>query len=186
MIHVASFATSTVINTSLVFLFREPPQPKRTSSMTGGAYIKELLAGGHNMRVQEVLRMRIIPFRKLTAIMRTEGLLYDSRHISIEEQLAMFLHVVGRGTSFQDVEERYQHSGETVFRYFRAVLEALTALIPRYIKLPSIEVPTAISSSSKNYPFLKNCIGAVNGTHIAAKVSMEETAVHRNRKGFLS
>ena len=104
----------------------------------------------------------------------------------IEEQLAMFLHVVGRGMSFRDVEERYQHSGETVFRYFRAVLNAFTALIPKYIKLPSTEIPFAISAFTKNYPFFKDCIGAVDGTHIAVKVPKEETAAYRNRKGFLS
>jgi len=98
----------------------------------------------------------------------------------------MFLHVVGRGTSFRDVEERYQHSGETVFRYFRAVLNAFTALIPKYIKLPSTEIPFAISAFMKNYPFFKDCIGAVDGTHIAVKVLKEETAAYRNRKGFLS
>jgi hypothetical protein len=185
IVYAGGFATATVLNTSLSFLFREPAQPKRTSSMTGRRYIEELLAGGHEIRVQEVLRMRLTPFRRLTTIMRGR-LLYDSRHISVEEQLAMFLHVVGRGTSFRDVEERYQHSGETVFRYFRAVLKALTALIPRYIKLPSIEIPTAISSSTKNYPFFKDCIGAVDGTHIAAKVGVDETAAYRNRKGFLS
>jgi hypothetical protein len=140
-VYTGGFAAATVLNTSLSFLFREPPQPKRTSSMTGRQYIQELLEGGHDIRFQEVLRMRIMPFRRLTTIMRREGLLYDSKHISVEEQLAMFLHVVGRGTSFRDVEERYQHSGETVFRYFYSVLKALTALIPRYIKLPSIEIP---------------------------------------------
>jgi DDE superfamily endonuclease len=174
------------LSTSFAFLSREPPQPKRTSKMKGGIYIKELLAGEHECRIQEVLRMKLKPFKTLCSIMRKEELLSDSRHIDVEEQLAMFLHVVGRATSFRDVEERYQHSGETVFRYFQAVLNAFTALIPLYIKLPSNDIPLAISRSTKNYPFFADCIGAVDGTHIAAKVPTEEMALFRNRKGFLS
>jgi hypothetical protein len=87
---------------------------------------------------------------------------------------------VGRSISFRDVEERYQYSEETIFRYFCTVLKALTALISRYIKLPSIEISTAISSFTKNYTFFKDCIGAVDRTHIAAKVGVDETAAYRN------
>ena len=131
--------------------------------------------------------MKLKPFKVLCTVMRKNGLLQDSKNISVEEAVAMFLHVVGRGTSFRDVEEWYQHSGATVFRYFRAVVTALLALVPTYIKLPSsLEIPVAISSSMKNYPFFKDCIGAVDGTHIAAKVLQEETVSFRNRKGFLS
>lgn len=182
----ASFAVSASISTSLTFLFHEHPQPKRTSRMKGGIYIKELLAGEHETRIQEVLRMKSKPFKILCTVMRREGLLSDSKHVDVEEQLSMFLHVVGRGASFRDVEGRYQHSGETVFRYFQAVLKAFTALIPQYIKLPSTNIPLAISKSPKNYPFFADCIGAVDGTHIGTKVLKEEMAAFRNRKGFLS
>jgi len=183
----ATFTATSSLYVTLPLLFHPLPQPKRTAFLKGATYIEELLAAGHNGRIQEVLRMRLKPFKVLCNIMRRDGLLSDTRHISIEESLAMFSHVVGRGTTFRDVEERYQHSGATVFRHFRAVLKGLLALVPRYIKLPSaMEIPTVISSSSKNYPFFKDCIGAVDGTHIAAKVPVEETVSFRNRKGFLS
>jgi hypothetical protein len=101
--------------------------------MTGAMYIQELLAAEHDGRIQEVLRMQLKPFKVLCNVMRKDGLLLDSQNISVEEALAMFLHIVGRGTSFRDVEERYQHSGATVFRYFRAVVEALLKLVPKYV-----------------------------------------------------
>ena len=181
------FSVTTSLPTFLPILYRTIPQPKRTSSMSGATYIQELLVAGHDGRIQEVLRMKLKLFKVLCAVMRKNGLLQDSKNISVEEAVAMFLHVVGRGTSFRDVEERYQHSGTTVFRYFQAVVTALLALVPTYIKLPSSsEIPVAISSSMKNYPFFKDCIGVVDGTHIAAKVLQEETVSFRNRKGFLS
>jgi DDE superfamily endonuclease len=183
----AAFAATASLNVTLSSFFRPLPRPKRISRMNRAAYTNELLSSGHDGRIQEVLRMQLKPFKVLCTIMRKDWLLFASRHISVEEALAMFLHVVGRGACFRDVEKRYQHSGATVFRYFRAVVGALLALVPTYIQLPSsVEIPAAITSSTKNYPFFQNCIGAIDGTHIAAKVLQEETASFRNRKGFLS
>jgi hypothetical protein len=41
------------------------------------------------------LRMRRAPFFKLVNLLRERSLLQDSIHCTIEEQVAMFLHVVG-------------------------------------------------------------------------------------------
>ena len=128
--------------------------------------------------------MQSKPFKLLCTIMRKEGLLYDSRYILVEEQVAMFLHVVGRGTSFRDVEERYQPPGAAVFRYFQAVTKALNALIPTYIRLPTMDGPVAISSSSKYSPFLADCIDAVDGTHIGAKVRRKKHLLLEIGKDF--
>ena len=84
---VASYAVQATQRTSLSFLFREPPKPKRTSSLTGGEYIKELLADGHEGRIQEVLRMKLKPLKALCTVMREKELLSDSIHISIVELL---------------------------------------------------------------------------------------------------
>jgi hypothetical protein len=42
-----------------------------------------------------MLRMRRAPFFKLVNLLRERSLLQDSIHCTIEEQVAMFLHVVG-------------------------------------------------------------------------------------------
>jgi hypothetical protein len=144
------------LNTTLSFLSREEPRPKRTSPLKGGEYIRELLESAHPGRIQEVLRMRLKPFEALCNIMREEGHLHDTKHIDVEEQLAMFLHVVSKSAGFRDVEERFQHSGETVHRYFHTVLNGLLALVPKYIKHPITEIPDAITSNPKFYPFLSH------------------------------
>lgn len=42
-----------------------------------------------------MLLMRRDPFSKLVDTFRERGLLKDSIHVSVEEQVAMFFHVVG-------------------------------------------------------------------------------------------
>ncbi|XBI16739.1 hypothetical protein VPH35_058943 [Triticum aestivum] len=42
-----------------------------------------------------MIRMKRAPFARLSETFRSRGLLQDSIHTSVEEQVAMFLHVVG-------------------------------------------------------------------------------------------
>jgi len=47
-----------------------------------------------------------------------------SKHIGVEEMVAMFLVVVGHGVSNRMIQERFQRSSETVSRHFHHVLLA--------------------------------------------------------------
>ena len=160
----------------------------RTSPLSGHQYIQELLKS-HPNRIQEVLRMKLEVFQFLCTELKTKGL-KDSRYgITIEEQVAMFLFTVVQSASNHDVQEQFQHSGETVSRYFHDVLKAINRLVPKYIKLPTSSGPNvliAITSNAKFYPFFSNCVGALDGTHIHAKVPQVQAAAFRNHKGFLS
>ena len=57
-----------------------------------------------------------------------------------------------------------------------------------YVHLPAEGSPTPpeIEQNPKLYPFLKDCLGALDGTHIYASVPAEDRARFRNRKGFIS
>ena len=172
---------------ALPFLFRRMPRPMCTSPLSRREYISELLSCGNENRIQRVLGMKLEVFQFLCLELTKRGSLAPSKFISVEEQVAMFLYAIVRSATNRDIQERFQHSGETVSRYFHAVLQALNELVPDYIKLPDEnQLPTAIASNSKFYPFFKNCIGALDGTHIAAKVPADQAAAFRNRKGFLS
>jgi DDE superfamily endonuclease len=177
-----------VMQAILPFLFRPTiPQPMRTSSLSGKAYINEIVNCRNPQRIQEVLRMKLEVFQFLCLELKRHGGLAPSRYVGVEEQVAMFLHAVAHSCSNREVQERFQHSRETVSRHFHYVLQALNRLMPRYIKLPAHdEIPTAISNNSKFYPFFSDCIGALDGTHIAAKVPEEIAPAFRNRKGYLS
>ena len=49
----------------------------------------------NDVEATQMLRMRRAPFYALVKTFRERGLLVDSIHTSVEEQVAMFLHVVG-------------------------------------------------------------------------------------------
>jgi transcriptional antiterminator len=55
-----------------------------------------------------------------------ENNLADSRYVSVEEQLGIFLYAVSKNASNRTLQDQFQHSGETISRHFRAVLYALT------------------------------------------------------------
>jgi hypothetical protein len=50
----------------------------------------------NNVEAVQMLRMRRAPFYELVKRFRERGLLQDSIHTCVEEEVAMFLHVVGR------------------------------------------------------------------------------------------
>ena len=49
----------------------------------------------NDVEASQMLRMRRAPFYALVKTFRGRGLLTDSIHTSVEEQVVMFLHVVG-------------------------------------------------------------------------------------------
>jgi hypothetical protein len=163
-------------------------KPCRTSRLPGKDYVEELLSSDTNSnRVREFLRMPRETFLDLCDWASKTGLLKDDRHISIQEQLAMFMQIVGCNKSNREIQERVQHSGQTVSRHFRNVLRALEQLADDMIRLPKANaIPPEISSSSKFFLYFKDAIDAADGTHILLKVPLEETKLYRNRKRDIS
>ena len=93
------------------------------------------------------LRMRKDVFHRLCDHLRSRGLLEDSINVSIEEQVAMFLKFVGHRWTNRSVAFEFLQSGETVSRYFNAVLDALCVLSCDIIAMRTTETHTKISSS---------------------------------------
>ena len=56
------------------------------------------------------------------------------------------------------------------------------------IRLPTAlsAVPARILTDSKYTPYFDDCVGALDGTHLAMWVPEKDAAKYRNRKGFLS
>ena len=68
----------------------------------------------------------------------------------------MFLLIVGHDTRNRVVQERFQHSGETVSRHFHRVLKAVCKLGQYLIQPPDLnEVPDNIRWDERFYPFFK-------------------------------
>jgi hypothetical protein len=86
--------------------------PMRTSSLSRAAYLHEVLLSKKNpRRCFEVLRL---PKETFTALChwhwtRSKCLLADTRRVSVEEQIAMFLAVITRNKSNRAIQERFRH-----------------------------------------------------------------------------
>jgi predicted chitinase len=75
-----------------------------------------------------MLRMRRAPFFNLCNLLRDRHLLRDTINSFVEEQVAMFLHVVGHNQRFRVIHQNFRRSMETVSRYFREVFYAIGEL----------------------------------------------------------
>jgi predicted chitinase len=82
-------------------------------------------------------------------------MLRDTIHNSVEEQVAMFLHVVGHNQRFRVIHQNFRRSMETVSRYFREVLYVVRELRGELIRPPSSQTPQKIRNSPRWYPYLK-------------------------------
>ncbi|XP_056164296.1 uncharacterized protein LOC130137373 [Syzygium oleosum] len=142
----------------------------RNSVLTGPEWVSELLHG-HSDRVYEAFRMERHVFLNLYGLLKSRGWLADSRYVRVDEQVAMFLLMICHKNSNRAVCERFQRSGETVSKYFGAVLKAVLELAKEITVPPSFDVvPEEIRIEPKFNRYFNGCIGAMNGTHIHATV----------------
>ncbi|XP_058078634.1 uncharacterized protein LOC131226960, partial [Magnolia sinica] len=51
---------------------------------------------------------------------------------------------------------------------------------------PANGVPPKIMNSTRFFPYFKDCVGAIDCSHIPAMISIKEQAKWRIRKGFIS
>ncbi|XP_022682152.1 protein ALP1-like [Setaria italica] len=132
----------------------------------------------------KMIRLKRISFFQLCQVLRERSLLRDTKHVCIEEQVAMFLNTVGHNLRNRLVGTNFNRSGETVSRYFGLVLHAIGELRNDLIRPPSLETPAKIAGNPRWDPYFKDCIGAIDGTHIRASVSKSMEAAFRGRKSF--
>jgi DNA-binding NarL/FixJ family response regulator len=116
---------------ALVASQTEEPIPYHTSALSGQAWVDELLEG-HPDRIKNELGMRKEVFRSLLVALCQAGY-GDSRYVTLEEQLAIFLYMSVTGLSIRHVGERFQRSNETVSKYVYPISAYLSDL-PNQIK----------------------------------------------------
>lgn len=69
---------------------------------------------------------------------------------------------------------------------FHEVLESTVLLAKALIKLPGSTTPAYIKDNPKFFPFFRDCIGAIDGSHPSCQPPSRCAEVFRNRKGILS
>ncbi|KAI3715589.1 hypothetical protein L6452_22575 [Arctium lappa] len=136
-------------------------------------------------KCREIIRMSETAFKILCQKLKNEGGLRPTRRMSVEEQVARFLHIVGNDLRNRFVSWFYRRSGSTTSRHFHRVLNAIISLEDQYLIQPNGDrVPKEIQEQRRFYPFFKDCIGAIDGTHVRVRVPSKDAPRYRGRKGY--
>ncbi|KAK2451436.1 (-)-isopiperitenol/(-)-carveol dehydrogenase, mitochondrial [Trifolium repens] len=99
---------------------------------------------------------------------------------SVEEQVAKSIYILTHNAKNGEVSFWFRHSGETISRLLHQVLKAILELEEKFIVQPDgSTIPLDISSSTRFYPYFKDCVGAIDGTHIRVKVSTKDAPRYR-------
>ncbi|KAM3325312.1 hypothetical protein P3S67_000437 [Capsicum chacoense] len=103
--------------------------------------------------------------------------------------LGMFLMICAHGAGNRMIQEIFQHSGETVHRHFHSVLNVVSKLARDIIR-PRLNYNDGIGAhkpcNERYLPFFKDCIGALNGTHVKARLPQGQEIPYIGRKGYLT
>jgi DDE superfamily endonuclease len=152
----------------------------------GGGRVQKILEQDHEGRVFNNFRMHKPTFLELRDFLLKHTLLRGSRGVDIEEKLGIFLYIVSKGASHSDASEFFDRSKGTTSACFDQVLRAMVILHAHEVQLPDPDNPAGfhhIQQSQKFFPFFKDCLGAIDGTHIYSYQSVEKAIPFRNRKG---
>ena len=102
-----------------------------------------------------MLRLNKDKYFRFCKLFRDRGLLKDTIHLCVEQQVGMFLNTVGHNLRNRLVGTNFDRSGETVSRYFNKVLRAIGELRGELISPPSMDIPSKIAGSSRWDPYFK-------------------------------
>ena len=103
-----------ILEIGLQYANRYDKMPARNSVLAGSAKLAELLTSENETPFREQMRMGREAFLTLCRELTQRGLLSDSLHINAQEQVAIFLFIVGQNQSNRAAQDKFQHSGETI------------------------------------------------------------------------
>lgn len=88
-------------------------EPYHTSALTGQMWVDELL-DGHRKRIRRILGVHKHVFRKLASELQRLAGLSNTKHVRIEESIAIYLWTCRTNNSYRQVCERFQRSSDTI------------------------------------------------------------------------
>jgi len=112
------------------YMHKEPCMVSHNTSM---CWLTEVLQG-HWKRCVNMFRMNRSTLLSLCSGLETTYRLKPSRRMSVIEKVAIFLYTIALGALNREVQERFQHSGETVIRCIKEVLAAVSSFTVDVIK----------------------------------------------------
>ena len=135
----------------------EPRHRIHNSILTGELKVQEYL-NADPIRMFDRIRMTPNVFIVLCTCLKERNLLEDSRGVSVEEQVFIFLSIMAQGQGNRAIKDDFQHSGQTISRYFTDVLKAVSKLRKEFIQAPNNNDDTPsflVQNAYKYLPWFK-------------------------------
>ncbi|GFQ05960.1 hypothetical protein PHJA_002740000 [Phtheirospermum japonicum] len=129
------------------------------------------------------LRVTSRTFKNLCAVLRDKGGLVVTKNVTLEEIVALFLHILAHDQKNSTITATFVRSGETISRQFHNVLRAVLEIRKLYIKQ---EISELSQESEERWRWFPNAVGALDGTLVKLTVPAEDRSRYRNRKGDIS
>jgi len=158
----------------------EEPPPSNTHHTTVEEWLQQ------PTKLYSLTGLSVRTFQQLCQWFRNTGL--DDGHIRLEEKVMIFLHICRKGAGYRESQIIFNRSLRTISGSFHIILKALLLLHKQNVRQPdtSDPIPPHISTNFKFMPYFKHCVGAIDGTHIHARIPVAQQAPWKNRKGFFS
>ncbi|TXG70067.1 hypothetical protein EZV62_005002 [Acer yangbiense] len=138
-----------------------------------------------NQRCRDIIRIEPEAFKNLCEILKRDGGLRPTKLAAIEEQVAKFLYILSHNVKNRAISFFFRRSGETISRHFHRVLRSIISLEDQFLQQPTgSNVSLEVRSSNRFYPYFKDCVGAIDGTHVRVKVSRDDAPRYCGRKGY--
>ncbi|KAK1357878.1 hypothetical protein POM88_051134 [Heracleum sosnowskyi] len=115
------------------------------------------------------LLMNMRTFHKLCSTLESRGYIRDSKYMNVVEQVAVFLYILAHHEKMSVMSTYFQRSTETISRHFHMVLNGVLRL--QEFKHPE---PIPNDTTDDKWKYFKNCLGALDGTHIRMNVRVED------------
>ncbi|KAL0374179.1 UNVERIFIED_CONTAM: hypothetical protein Sradi_3333600 [Sesamum radiatum] len=152
---------------------------------TGHQFLEEVLHG-HEIRCYQAFRLVKSVFLDLCHELTHKYDLQPTRGMSVYEEVGIFLMICAHGVDNRLMQEIFNHSGETISRHFHRVLKVVGKLANDIIR------PHTEYNEGKGYhrpqhrykPFFDDCIGAIDGTHVKARLPQGQAIPYMGRKGY--
>ncbi|XP_061345239.1 protein ALP1-like [Gastrolobium bilobum] len=119
-------------------------------------------------------------FIRLCELLKVVGGLEPTKHMSVEELVAIFLHILAHDVKNRIIKRQFLRSGETISRQFAKVLQAVLRCHTVLLKRPE---PVPENSTDERWKWFKNCLGALDGTYIKVNPLQVDKPRYRTRKG---
>lgn len=154
--------------------------PRREAVESGYDWVMRTL--GRRTSCYNMFRMYRPVFERLHSVLVEKYELKSTRNMSSIEALGLFLWIVGAPQSIRQVEDRFTRSLATIVSKFDEVLDVLIQLATDIVRPKDPHFTTIHKKllSPKYTPYLDNCIGAIDVTHIQVVVPNATAVQHRN------